>query len=154
MNMTGRHWTSQSIEDFVNRISNDFVVQLEKRIEDKEITYQEVADRVGVTGGAVSQVLNKPGNLELKTMVQYAQSVGMKVAIIAYDDGDYDNDKGPIISEIFTQCWNRLGKPQDFFDLEDMKKTERCWTLTKYAHTTDQSVGHSMSMKQFATNAG
>ena len=129
---SGTHWTERSVEDYVHRLSSDFVVQLEKRIEDDEVTKKQIADRLGVSGGAVSQVLNTPGNLELRTMVQYARAVGMKVALVAYDDNDPDNTKGPIISEIFVKCWERLGKPEDFFDFNEMKQSSRCWIMTKY----------------------
>jgi len=125
---TATHWTERSTEDFVHRLSSDFIVQLDKRIKDDEVTKKQVADRLGVTGGAVSQVLNNPGNLELRTMVQYARALGMKVAVIAYDDGDPDNKKGPISSEIFAKCWERLDKPQTFFQLNET----RCWIVHEY----------------------
>jgi transcriptional regulator with XRE-family HTH domain len=129
MNMaTDKHWTERSLDDFVHRLSSDFIVQLEKRIDDDDVTKKQIADRLGITGGAVSQVLNNPGNLELRTMVQYARAVGMKVAVVAYDDNDPDNTKGPVISEIFEKCWEKLGSPQDFFDLNEIK----CWIVHEY----------------------
>jgi hypothetical protein len=133
------HWTERSVDDFVHRLSSDFIVQLEKRIDDDDMTKKQLADRLGLTGGAVSQVLNSPGNLELKTMVQYARAVGMKVAVIAYDDSDPGNDKGPIISEIFAKCWERLGKPEDFFELNEMRQLSGCWLLTKYTHVAENT---------------
>jgi transcriptional regulator with XRE-family HTH domain len=142
---TGTHWTERSIEDFVHRVSADFVVQLEKRIEDDEIKQKELAERLGVTRGAVSQTLNNPGNLELKTMVQYARALGMKLAIVAYDDDDPDNEKGPIISEIFSNCWENAGKPQDFFELADTKLSSCRWIVHSYpnlAHTDNGRRKH------------
>src|SRR5213083_2434121 len=120
---TGTHWTERSVEDFVHRISSDFIVQLEKRIDDDELTQKQIAARLGITGGAVSQTLNDPGNLELRTMVQYARALGLKVAVVAYDDGDPQNEKGPVISEIFARSWERLGRPQDFFEFQDMRQS-------------------------------
>jgi len=158
MNMaSGTHWTERSIEDFVHRLSSDFVVQLGKRIEDDEVTKKQIADRLGVTGGAVSQVLNNPGNLELRTMVQYARALGLKVALVAYDDGDPDNNKGPIISEIFAKCWERLGKPQDFFDFNEMRQSTACWVLTKYhqlAHTAGRLSNIPIRLEQYAAPTG
>ena len=41
----------------------------------------------------------------------------MKVAIVAYEDGDPENKSGPILSEIFSACWRNAGSPRDLFDL-------------------------------------
>jgi transcriptional regulator with XRE-family HTH domain len=150
---TRTHWTERSVDDFVHRISSDFVVQLEERIEDDKLTQKDVAERLGVTGGAVSQTLNSPGNLELKTMVQYARAVGMKLAVVAYDDNDPRNEKGPIISEIFAKCWERLGKPQDFFELDEMQ----CWIVHGYhhlAHTADERQDIPVKFERYAASTG
>jgi|SRR5436190_4074206 len=147
MNMQNIHWTDRSTEDYVHRLSSDFIVQLENKIESEEITAKEIAERLGVSSSAVSQVLNNPGNLELKSMVRYARALGLKLAVVAYDDNDPRNEKGPIISEIFTKCWERLGKPEDFFELQDMKQSEKCWTLYKFAQTDNQVRNNIMDVK-------
>jgi transcriptional regulator with XRE-family HTH domain len=118
MNVGAGHWTSESTEAFAYRISSDFVLQLEKRMEG-HISQNDLARRLNVSKGRVSQVLNNPGNLTLKNVVQYARALEMKVAIVAYDDGDAENKNGPISSEIFYQCWKSNGKPTDFFSLQD-----------------------------------
>lgn len=112
------HWTSRKIADFVFSISQDFVCQLQLRMESKGISNADLAAKLSVSEGRVSQVLNTCSNPTLATVVRYAKALGMKVAIVIYDDGDGDNEKGPIISEIFGKCWEKQGKPQDFFDLE------------------------------------
>lgn len=151
-----QHWTERSVDDFVHRISNDFVVQLDKRIDDVGVTRTEVADRLGITGGAVSQALNAPGNWELKSMVRYARVLGLKVAIVAYDDDDPNNDNGPIVSELFAKCWERLGKPVDFFEFNDMKQSSKCWTMTKVrelgheASTSSERSDIDVNVKYFA----
>jgi hypothetical protein len=66
----------------------------------------------------ISQIFNNPGNLTLNKIVQYARALGLKVAVIAYDDGDHINKNGPISSEIFNICWENAGKPKDFFGLQ------------------------------------
>ena len=111
------HWTERSIKDFRFRIVADFIAQLEKKIESLPITQNEIAKRLGVTKERVSQILNEPGNITLDNIVKYARALGMKVSIIAYDDGDSKNKKGPVNSEVFQICWEQLGKPQDFWDL-------------------------------------
>jgi transcriptional regulator with XRE-family HTH domain len=113
-----KHWTSRSISDFVYRIASDFVIQLEKKMQSDGITNKALAKRAGVSEGRLSQVLNNPGNLTLKSTVQYAQALGMKVAIVAYEDRkDPGNDFGPVNSEIFSTCWQATGAPRDFFEL-------------------------------------
>ncbi len=112
-----QHWTETSTADFVYRISSDFVDQLEKRLETYPLSQKELANKVGVTVGRVSQVFNNPGNLTLRNFVQYSRALGMKVAIVAYDDGDPQNQSGPVNSDIFNKCWIRSGRPHDFFQL-------------------------------------
>jgi transcriptional regulator with XRE-family HTH domain len=112
-----KHWTESSVDDFVYRISSDFVLQLETKIEKGDVSQKELACRLNVSDGRVSQVLNNPGNLTLKKVVEYARALGMKVAIVAYEDGDPENNKGPINSEIFNRCWKKVGSPEDFFAL-------------------------------------
>jgi hypothetical protein len=76
-----------------------------------------IASKLNVSPGRVSQVLNNPGNLTIARTVEYTRALGMKVALIAYDDGDSENDKGPVNAEVFTQCWRRMGCPRDLFSL-------------------------------------
>ena len=61
------HWTDQSYADFVYRISSDFILQIEKKLEKEEIKYSEFAAKWGVSPSRVSQFINSPGNLELVT---------------------------------------------------------------------------------------
>src|ERR1019366_5952933 len=111
------HWTESSTADFVYRISSDFIMQLEKRLELQPMSQRELAEKLNVTIGRVSQVFNNPGNLTLRNFVQYSRALGMKVAVVAYDDDDPHNEGGPVNSNIFTKCWERAGRPHDFFDL-------------------------------------
>lgn len=111
------HWTENSVDDFVYRITSDFVDQLICFIEERGTTQAELARALNVSEGRVSQVLNNPGNLTLRKVVEYARALNKKVSIVAYDDNDPNNRKGPIRSEIFTDCWVRAGRPSDFFEL-------------------------------------
>src|SRR5580704_13784124 len=104
-----QHWTQSSLGDFAYWVSSDFTAQIEARLEVKGISKNTLADRVGVSQSRVSQVLNDPGNLTLGNVVKYVRAVGMKVALVAYDDSDPSNDKGPINAEVFTKCWERMG---------------------------------------------
>ncbi len=133
------HWTNNGVENFQARITLDFVTQLEDRIEIlPDMTKSKLAEKLGVTPGAVSQKLNSPDNLELKTITTYSRALGAKVAIVLYDDGDHDNNNGPVNSEIFAACWEKQGKPTDFRTLNptvaEMPKANIIeWPLTTNA---------------------
>jgi transcriptional regulator with XRE-family HTH domain len=111
------HWTARSTNAFVHSISFDFVSQLQKRLDETRTTRRKFAEALGITPSSVSQLLNTPGNIEIVTAVEYARALGLKVALIAYDDGDPKNENGPIGSSVFEQCWKLQGAPLDFFDL-------------------------------------
>jgi len=117
MDKLNQHWTSRTIDNFVFQVASDFTMQLEKKLEGGPIRNKELAERLKVTASAVSQVLNNPGNFKLRSMTEYARALGLKLAVVAYEDGDPGNKKGPINSAIFYECWKRAGRPRDFFDL-------------------------------------
>lgn len=112
------HWTNRDVDDFLYRIGFDFVSQLENMMGDDKTTRASLAKTLGVSKGRVSQVFNNPGNLTLKKVVEYARALGRKVSIVAYDDGDRDNNNGPINSQVFTACWRGAGQPSDLFDFQ------------------------------------
>jgi hypothetical protein len=111
------HWTHQSTADFVYNISSDFVAQLETKMEEEDISRGALANRLSKTSGRVSQVFNNPGNLSLRVIVDYARALGMKVSLVAYDDGDSKNENGPINPDVFVKCWEKCNQPQDLFEV-------------------------------------
>jgi transcriptional regulator with XRE-family HTH domain len=116
------HWTERSLNDFLYRVGSDFVRQLENAMQnDPDATRASLAKKLGVSKGRISQVLNNPGNLTLRKMIEYARAVGHKIAVVAYNDGDTENQRGPINAEIFVGCWDLAGKPTDFFELNERR---------------------------------
>ncbi len=111
------HWTERSTEDYHFRIAADFIGQLEEKMEAENITQDQLSQLTGLTKGRISQVINNPGNMTLGNIVKFSRAVGLKVSLVAYDDHDPGNNKGPINSEIFKICWERTGRPHDFWDL-------------------------------------
>lgn len=109
------HWTNESTETFAFRVSADFVGQLEKVMDSEGITQADLASTLKVSESRVSQILNNPGNLTLKKMIEYARALHHKVSIVAYDDGDHRNLNGPIHSEVFACCWENAGRPANLF---------------------------------------
>lgn len=114
---TVTHWTENSITDFVYNISSNFVAQIETKIEAEEISQNEIANKMNKSSGRISQLLNNPGNLSIRVMVELARALGMKVSIVAYDDDDSDNNRGPIDPDVFVKCWKRAGRPANLFSV-------------------------------------
>ena len=143
-----KHWTSRSIEDFTYRVASDFLAQVENHIELYGPTRTELAERLQRTAGRISQMFN-PGNTTVSSAVRLCQAVDMKVALVAYQDRDPENEEGPINSEIFYQCWKHMGSPSNLFELEHAvapvkhvgydkeKATGSAIDLTNYKLTTN-----------------
>jgi transcriptional regulator with XRE-family HTH domain len=115
------HWGNRSIDALVFSVVFDFATQVLVDIEASGQKRKGMARKLGVSVSRVSQVLNSPGNLTLRSAVRYARALGKKVAVVLYDDGDVTNINGPVNSEIFAECWKRQGRPVDFFQLEESK---------------------------------
>lgn len=128
------HWTQRSVADFVYSISSNFVAQLEVKMEEEQISKSELANRLQRTSGRVSQVFNDPGNLSLKTIVEYARSLGMKVGIVAYDDNDPANKKGPINPEVFVNCWKKAAMPTDLFEVQQSSSRPVVHAQSNFLH--------------------
>ena len=89
-------------KEFFLQVSFDYLSQLEAVIEAKRIGRSAVAKILGVSKGRVSQIFNRPSNLKLEKIVEYARRLNRKVAIVLYDDGDGRNKKGPILPQIYA----------------------------------------------------
>jgi len=111
------HWTERSNKDYLFRIASDFITQLEYKMGSMPISGDEFAEKLGITKKRAAQVLNNPGNITLIEIIKYSRVLGLKVSIVAYEDDDPKNEKGPINSEVFNVCWKKLGKPTDFWAL-------------------------------------
>lgn len=116
------HWTERSVKDFLFSITSDFVAQLAKKMEAEKTSQNKFARKLGLTKGRVSQIINNPGNISLLKAIEYARALGMKISLVAYEDNDPENKKGPINSEIFKICWEKASKPRDFWAFEEMNK--------------------------------
>ncbi|MEO6050164.1 MAG: helix-turn-helix transcriptional regulator [Pyrinomonadaceae bacterium] len=112
------HWTETNLDDYKSRITFDFLDQLTGFMEAGPVNQKGLAIKLGIGESAVSQIFNNPNNLTLKTIIKYARALGLKVSLLAYDDNDPDNTRGPIGSDVFNECWVRQGKPSDAFDLK------------------------------------
>src|SRR5260221_10820375 len=115
-----QHWTETKIENFRYRITSDFLDQLIKKMKSESISQAQLAKKLNLSPGRVSQILNgEMNNFSLESIISYARALEMKVSLVAYEDDDPNNERGPIDAEIFATCWERQGKPIDFFELEE-----------------------------------
>lgn len=114
-----RHWTARSGRDFQYSVLSDFLGQLEDEVARRGWNDAELARRWRRTPGRVSQVLNNPGNLTLRSMIELSRVLGMKLAIVAYDDADSKNERGPIPADVFVRAWEMAGKPTHMWQLEE-----------------------------------
>jgi transcriptional regulator with XRE-family HTH domain len=118
---TIRHWTQESAGSYVYSISSSYTSQLESRMEEKHVSRSQLAELLGKSTGRISQVLNDPGNLGLKVIVEYARALGLKVSIVAYDDNDPTNERGPINPDVFVRCWENANCPADLFEVAEKR---------------------------------
>lgn len=121
--MPSKHWTGENDAAFVHKVGFDFIAQVEKKMKSSNLSQSKLAVKLGVSEGAVSKMLNNPQNLTLKTIAKYSRALGIKAAIVAYDDGDPGNAAGLISSEIFAICWEKAGRPRDVWSLRDTRQS-------------------------------
>jgi transcriptional regulator with XRE-family HTH domain len=128
------HWT-QANNDFAYSISLDFFTQLEDRMEESGVSRKELSTKLQVTPSAVSQTLNSPpNNPYLETLIHYARPLGLKVAVVTYDDNDPHNDKGPIYAGIFEKAWRAMGCPRDLSMFNERGATANAAALIVQHH--------------------
>jgi hypothetical protein len=112
-----QHWTENNPLRLVRSISSDFVAQLETRMEEFDgFTHAELAKRLSVTLGRVSQMMNSPGNFTLKNGVVYANACDMDIAVVAYPKESV-NTNAPISGDVFRACWEIAGCPTNMFEI-------------------------------------
>ena len=155
MNIKIAHWTERSIKDFLYRIGADFVTQLEDVMESRGLKQVDLARRLELSEGRVSQLMNNPGNLTLSMIIKCARALDMKVAIVAYDDNDNENIHGPINSDIFRICWERAGQPLDFWSLNNVQVFEVDESaITTHIVNTSISEGENVILSDFIGERG
>lgn len=111
------HWTEKQPEDFVFSIVSCFIDAVEDKIRQLHLSKRQLAKMLSVPESRVSYMFAHPDSFNIETIVVYARVLGLKVALLTYDDSDKENMNGPIHSEIFQLCWERFGKPRDMFEL-------------------------------------
>lgn len=144
MKKNKQHWTEESQKDFLFCIAYDFVSQIEVYMKASGISQVELAKRAGYGESRLSQILNNPGNVTLMTVVRLARAIGVKASVVAYDDGDPENRKGPLNSLVFLKCWEHCNKPRDMFDIQALADTADTPTknLLRYRESFEKMLMH------------
>jgi hypothetical protein len=132
-----QHWTVGDPLRLVRSISADFIAQIEMRIEHLDgFTRSDLAKRLNVSLGRVSQMMNSPGNFTLKNGVMYAGAVSMKMAVVTYPDDSVSNG-GPISGDVFRACWEIAGRPTNMFEVGEntVGIVAHCGGMAAIGHT-------------------
>lgn len=112
------HWTERSIKYYLFSIVADFTAQLEIKMESENISQDELAKKLGISKRRVSQILSVSKNISIENIIKFAKALDMDVSIVAYEDVKTKYERGPINSDIFRICWEKSGKPIDFWAFE------------------------------------
>lgn len=119
LSKTQQHWTGGDPLRLVRSISSDFMAQIETRMENIDgFTQSDLAKRLHVSLGRVSQMMNSPGNFTLKNGVAYAGAVGMGMAVVTYPANSVSNG-APISGDVFRTCWEIAGCPTNMFEIQE-----------------------------------
>lgn len=146
------HYTSENQEAFIERVTSDFIGQIAQKLEQSNLSQSELAKRLNVTEPEVSQVLNLNRiNLTLKTMARWAVALGLKVAVVVYDDNDAKNHRAPVSGDVFRRTWEKTGRPRDILSISQLSGATQAqiskgfnWTIS-WVNTTMAGVSTTTS---------
>lgn len=111
------HWTAGDPRRVAQWVAFDFIAQLETRIEQiPGFTHKDLAKRLHVSIGRVSQIMNSPGNFTIRNGCSYAGAVDMNAALVLYPA---DCRSAPISGDIFRACWEIAGRPTNMFEVQE-----------------------------------
>lgn len=115
---SGKHWTEKSPEDFAYSIGSCFLDVIESRLDQ----IGEDRNWLILSLKLPKNIFDKPYLLTLPMAALMARTVDLKVALVAYNDRDKSNKKGPIHACVFQKIWEAAGKPRDMWSVRDFKK--------------------------------
>lgn len=114
MSQADVHWSAKSDDDFRFCVASQFVDQIEKRLEELEMSYTDLAKKINRTLGRVSQFMNDPGDLKLSTMVRIVRVLGLKFTIVVYAE---DQSRGIVEPVFVKRCWEHHKCPTNRWDV-------------------------------------
>ena len=111
------HWTEEGPTAFVHALVTSYVRDLNALLSSIEMGTKELGERSGLGKQAAQSTLENVLRWTTEKMVFWARTAGLKVSIVVYDDGDPDNEKGPVDSRCFYACWKKCGSPRTVKEL-------------------------------------
>lgn len=118
--MTDKHWTSKSSDNLRFSVLCNFADQIHDRIQENEISYDDLAKLLGVHRNIVVNSLSKLFLPPFDFLLKCAFVLDLKLTIMTYPKED--NSQSTVHSSIFQECWDKAGKPRTGFDLEKVDK--------------------------------
>lgn len=109
------HWTAGSPEDFKYHVAFDFMSDLENLMDAYKISVKQLAKKSGVSAQIIQSLVDDPQDLTLIHSVKLSRALGNKVSLVLYEDGDSENQHGPVHPQVFATCWKNLKCPKDMF---------------------------------------
>ena len=64
---------------------------IQERMKELNLTKTDLAKKLNLTQGRVSQILSKPGNMTIKSLARIAGAVSMKVHINLSKEGSHES---------------------------------------------------------------
>jgi transcriptional regulator with XRE-family HTH domain len=98
--------TEKAIQDAMYFSSYGFLDEIEDRLEELGMQRKDLARKVDVTEGRISQIFRNPGNLTLKLVAKIAHAVDLKISLVPYEASQL------LHPQVFTHCWRTCGRPQ------------------------------------------
>jgi len=110
--MTQSTDTSSDVMQHLSSITFNAITQIQAIFETSGLKQAELAEKLGITEGRVSQILNADTGMTLKQMVRLVRTMGLKACVLFYNDGDARDKYGPLHPSIFESCWKECGEPK------------------------------------------
>jgi hypothetical protein len=116
------HWTAKSISSYIFAVTSNFVITLENQLTRQKKKYKDLAKALNIPMAEVMYKIDNPQFLSLVECLKWARAAGMKFILVAYDDEDTDNERGPVNCELVRLAWELLGRPDTMTQLREAAK--------------------------------
>ena len=114
-------------------LHESIVAEVKGFLEREGITQSEFAQRLGVTKGQVSKLINSPTDTKLSTIVNLAAAMG-KEPMLVFTDGRRDayripEEELPVVADQEGEYGNRIREKVNWKELCELPMLERCTAL-------------------------
>ena len=113
MENPSKHWTDESPMRFKLCLMYNFLAGVEQRLEELCLTKKKLAEKLGVPPRQVNRLWDNPDKITLHHIITWCRVLGLKPAIVVYEDDSIPSRQAPVHPEVFLASWKRLGCPVD-----------------------------------------